>query len=218
MGEGSRVINLIVVIIFLTTGTAYAEQAGCSATPGKEISRWAIKTSVVNPASKPIPIKLGYLMELDNPPVDKAMRKQLLTGRLARQPRGKVKEGDIVMIEGYLQRAHCSADDDDYHVEISTSPTSNDCFIVEIPNGRYMKASYNKQADAGRKIIRDMFGGRKPHGTLDTPIKVHVMGSLFYDSQHYSKKNPQGGGRRGTNQCATNLWEIHPVLSIVPVN
>jgi hypothetical protein len=97
------VINLILVMIFLATGTAYAEQAGCSATPGKEISRWAIKTSVVNPASKPIAIKLVYLMELDNPPVDKAMRKQLLTGRLARQLRGKVKEGDIVMIEGYLQ-------------------------------------------------------------------------------------------------------------------
>ena len=62
-----------------------------------------------------------------------------------------------------------------------------------------------------------MFGGRKPNGALDKPIKVRVMGNLFYDSQHYSKKNSQGGGIQGTNQCATNLWEIQPVLSIVPV-
>jgi hypothetical protein len=61
-------------------------------------------------------------------------------------------------------------------------------------------------------------GGKAPSGALNPPAKVHVMGSLFYDSQHYSKKNPQGGGNRGTNHCATNLWEIHPVLSIMPVN
>ncbi len=38
-GEGSRVIDLILVMIFLAAGTAHAEQAGCSTTPGKEISR-----------------------------------------------------------------------------------------------------------------------------------------------------------------------------------
>lgn len=43
MGEGSRVINLIFVMIILATGTAHAEQAGCSATPGKEISVPLIK-------------------------------------------------------------------------------------------------------------------------------------------------------------------------------
>lgn len=213
-----RIALISVLMALLTIQVALAEPAGCSPTPGKEVSRWAIKTSVVNPMNKPITVELSYLIGLNNPPVDKTMRKQLLTGRLARQHGAKVKEGDIVVVEGYLVSAHCSDDDDDYHVEIATSPTSQECFIVEIPNGRYMKKPYRKMADAQRKTIRGMFGDHEPNGALQTPVKVRVMGGLFYDSQHYSRKEPQGGGGRGTNRCATNLWEIHPVLSIVPIN
>lgn len=209
-------VNALMALLFIES--ALAEPAGCSTTPGKEVSRWTIKTSVVNPINNPITVDLGYLMGLNNPTVDKPMRKQLLTGRLARQHGAKVKEGDIVVTEGYLVSAHCSDDDDDYHVEIATSPTSTECFIVEIPNGRYMKKPYRKMADAQRKAIRGIFGNHEPNGALQTPLKVRVMGGFFYDSQHYSKKEPQGGGRRGTNKCATNLWEIHPILSITPVN
>ncbi len=198
---------------------AFAEPVGCSATPGKPISRWATKTSIVNPINDPITVELAMLMGWDNPTVDKSMRKQLLVGRLARQPGAIVKEGDIVVVEGFLLRAHCSDDDDDYHVEISTSADSTQCFIVEIPNGRYMKASYRKQADAQRKVVREMYGGSSPNGHLLNPsVSVRVQGGLFYDSQHYSKTSPHGGGNRGTNHCATNLWEIHPVLAVIPIN
>jgi hypothetical protein len=209
---------LIALLISLGTEVAVAEPAGYSPNPGKPVSRWATKTSVVNPANQPITVDLALLMGWHNPQVDTAMRQQLLVGRLARQPGAVVKEGDIVHVEGFLQGAHCSNDDDDYHVEISTSSNSAQCFIVEIPNGRYMKAPYSKQADAQRKVVRDLFGGQSPNGALNPPVKVRVIGGLFYDSQHYSKTNPQGGGRRGTNQCATNLWEIHPVLSIATIN
>jgi hypothetical protein len=210
--------NLLLTIIVgaLCLGEiASAEQVGCSPNPGKTISRWATKTSIVNPVNDPIPVDLALLMGWDNPTVDKAMRKQLLVGRLARQPGAVVKEGDIVVVEGILQAAHCSDDDDDYHLEMSTSADSAECFIVEIPNGRYMKPPYRKQGDAARKVVRDLYGGTEPNGNALSPaVKVRVAGGLFYDSQHYSKKNPQGGGNRGTNHCATNLWEIHPVLSI----
>lgn len=214
-----RPLLLIVLGALFLCEIASAEQVGCSPKPGKPVSRWAIKTSIVNPVNDPIPVDLGMLMDWDNPPVDTKMRKQLLTGRLARQPGAEVKEGDIVVVEGVLQAAHCSNDDDDYHIEMSTSANSSECFIVEIPNGKYMKQPYRKQGDAARKVVRDLYGGTKPNGNALTPaVKVRVTGGLFYDSQHYSKKEPQGGGRRGTNHCATNLWEIHPVLLIEEMN
>lgn len=60
--------------------------------------------------------------------------------------------------------------------------------------------------------MRDLYGGSKPNGDALSPaVKVRVTGGLFYDSQHFSKTKPHGGGNRGTNHCATNLWEIHPL-------
>src|ERR1700682_5405233 len=85
---------------------AGAEAPGCSPKPGK--ARWTIKTSIVNPIDHPITVDLAMLMGWDNPAVDNAMRKQLVVGRLKRQPGAEVKEGDIGVVEGFLQGAHCS--------------------------------------------------------------------------------------------------------------
>jgi len=84
---------LIVLGALLLCDIASAEPAGCSPKPGKPMSRWVIKTSIVNPVNDPIPLDLGMLIDWDNPPIDTKMRKQMLTGRLARQRGAEVKEG-----------------------------------------------------------------------------------------------------------------------------
>jgi hypothetical protein len=43
-------------------------------------------------------------------------------------------------------------------------------------------------------------------------VPVKVAGQLFLDAHQIGTGNPGGG--RGTEHCATNVWEIHPVTAI----
>ena len=111
----------------------------------------------------------------------------------------------------------CSADDDDYHVQIRTVDDPLLCFIAEIPNGKFVtQKALAKTVDKYRKVIRDrLYNGKVPNGKEppNGTTKVRLTGQLFLDSHHESENDPSGG--RGSGPCkVTNVWEIHPITKV----
>jgi len=208
-----RVISVVALVLLVLAGTAHSEPLGCSPKPGK--ARWAIKTSIVHTVSSAQFVDLSDLLAFPNAELDMAQKRGLATGRMPRQDGMRFKEGDMIVTEGTLDLVKCSPDDDDFHIQIRTKDDETRCMIVEVPNGRYVsQPGLGGQVDKVRAFIRNTFyGGKKPKGKLDTPVRVSVTGQLFYDATHDTAADP--GGRRGSGGCkAVNLWELHPVVKI----
>lgn len=206
-----RYCNALVGSLFaLVAGSALAE---CSSHPGK--ARWPIKTSIVAAASTATAVALSDLLALNNPAVTSTMRKQLETGRLARQQGMAWKEGDMITTEGVLDLAKCNGDDDDYHIQIRTADDPSSCLIVEVPNAQFVtQPGLGPMVAKVRQTVRGIYSGKIPNGASPgREIRVRITGQLFYDSPHYQASHPQDGGGRGKGTCkATNLWEIHPIV------
>jgi hypothetical protein len=110
-----------------------------------------------------------------------------------------------------------SAEDDDYHVQISvTKPkTDKECFVVEVPKDAAGFAQAGQVRDSARVIRKWLRGLTKNHepstggSLMGGPPFVKVSGQLFFDVSHASG-DPRG--RRG--QKAPSAWEIHPIMHI----
>jgi len=192
-------------------------------------ARWKIKTSVPAGAlrRKVKPTDLRALMGLKNPKLTAAQKKAI-----ASKPRTQgvtvgddsLQEGEIVSVEGFLYRARCQKDGD-YHLEIGTSSTTGkSCLIVEVPDPGQVRDRALRDLV---KQVRQKLDGF-PSGIFNgksAPLPVKVTGQFFLDSQHLRRDNPKTGkkadpsGGRGTKfngkNCATNVWEIHPVTDLV---
>jgi len=110
---------------------------------------------------------------------------------------------------GDLWRVKLESNDCDFHLEISTPgqlKTANR-IIVELPQGPLFLATRQKLID---ELIANGYDPAvdKPLD-LDEPLRIKVIGLPFYDSAHYSKKNPKRGHGHGTAKVGT-LWELHP--------
>ena len=83
--------------------------------------------------------------------------------------------------------------------------------IVELPQGPLFLAARQKLID---ELIANGYDPAvdKPLD-LDEPLRIKVIGLPFYDSAHYSKKNPKRGHGHGTAKVGT-LWELHPFWDI----
>ncbi|MCB0834263.1 MAG: hypothetical protein KDC45_12430, partial [Bacteroidetes bacterium] len=141
-----------------------------------------------------------------------------------------------VTLEGYLvawKYEHSNSifeKDNDFHLEIASSPDWNsDHVIVEVPPGpNYCDARRTAwalvQSDA-RKAGTSI--GSTIH-LFQSPVKVLVRGYVFLDATHgqpcdednqsFSSCN---GGRgikvRGPSQVK-GLWELHPVVALIPID
>lgn len=189
------------------------------------VDRWAIKTTVVEDEEKQI--EMADLVKLERLPNVK--KKDFEEKRLDLETSQGYREGMMVETVGYIHYAHRDDNDSDYHVQMNDKPTNSlpdqeTCVIVEIP---HPQAALEKNdevlarllADA-RKFIRDnCFEGNEPKGKVEPPLRVEVVGQLFYDLHHAPKDagGDPGGGRGKTldtgkpRMKATTLWEIHPV-------
>jgi hypothetical protein len=82
--------------------------------------------------------------------------------------------------------------------------------IVEIPQTASFVAARNALLHdlnaAGVKL--------RPRTPLTHPIRVQVLGLMFYDAWHFSTTNPQRGNNHGSAQVGS-LWEVHPVWAII---
>jgi hypothetical protein len=99
------------------------------------------------------------------------------------------------------------------HLEISTAgqlKTANR-ILVELPQWLLFLA-------ARQKLIVELIANAydpavdKPLD-LDEPLRIEVIGLPFYDSTHYSRKNPKRGHGHGAAKVGT-LWELHPFWDI----
>jgi hypothetical protein len=192
------------------------EDAGKSR-PGVE--RWSIKTSVPE-GSKwegARNVSLPELLALPEPRGVTRNDRRYQNARIPEFPNAlKVKEGDLIAVEGWLQLVALEADGD-YHVQISNrAEDGNNCLVVEIPSplpAFTSSESLRPLFAKTRRLVRDsLLGGLTPvpAGTVvPQPVYVQVMGALFYDDSDL------GGPPRGKKGMkAGTAWEIHPVVDI----
>jgi len=123
------------------------------------------------------------------------------------------REKQVYTLEGDLWRVIVEDNDCDFHFELTTPGHSKTAprVIVEIPQG----LAY---ASTRENIIQELTANGYSLSvgksiTMDEPLRVSVTGYAFYDSAHYSKKNPQKGHSHGTAYVGT-LWELHPVWKV----
>ena len=129
------------------------------------------------------------------------------------QVTGREQDGKIYEITGDLWRVKPESNNCDFHLEISAPgqlKTANR-IIVELPQGPLFLAARQKLID---ELIANGYDPAvdKPLD-LDEPLRIKVIGLPFYDSAHYSKKNPKRGHGHGTAKVGT-LWELHPFWDI----
>ncbi len=206
-----RVTRSLRVALLAVVALAFSPPAAAQPATGKcGVDRRAIKTRHVSgaPARE---FTVSEFLALNRPThAEKrsAYKAKLIEGG---------EEGQVVSLRGWLHGAALSADDSDYHVQLSGSKDNCDeMVIVEIPDDHCVfDAPLAKPALRARKFI-DKALGKAPRTTyrrMKTPREVIVTGQLFYDLHHEMSADP--GGRRGKGKCkAGGLWEVHPVVKL----
>jgi hypothetical protein len=191
--------------------------AGCTE-PGK--ARWPIKSSVISIAAlgNPQAVALTDLLALaDAPGVTKndANYQDRLIPAVANA--AGLKEGDIVVVEGWLHLVAKEPNDCEYHIQISASQTDGDhCLIVEVPLEHVVSvpaAGLRSRVKAVRSFVRTkLLKGKEPGSggnVMQHPPYVRVVGQLFFDDYHIGD---QPRGKKGMK--AATLWEIHPIVAM----
>lgn len=218
--------RLVIVLILAALLPSVALARNCQYEKGEE--RWAVKTSVpsIDAISSPHTVNLASLIRLKNPPMtkqeEKAIEDKLWDGSAkVKDTSGNeitLHEGDIVTVTGYVYRARCQRDGD-FHVEIGAGKTrKSKCIIVEVPDpdqiqDPQLRALVSEARDALAQMDKSVYQSRPKK----KPFKATFTGQLFLDAPHYRRSDPSGG--RGSllfsgQHCASNLWEIHPVVRI----
>ena len=198
----------------------------CQYEKGEE--RWQVKTSVeaVDAVPNARAVDLASLVALKNPPMTKeeikAIDTRLWTGSATVKDASgneiELHEGDIITVTGYVYRVRCQRDGD-FHMEIGAGATrKSKCMIVEVPDPEQIQnAQLRTLVSSARDGLAQMDSSVYQSMPKKRPIKATITGQLFLDAPHYRKTDPCGG--RGTllvskRHCASNLWEIHPVVRV----
>ena len=208
---------------FATFHFATIDSADKPYKPGSD--RWTVKTSIVEDEEREIGMSDLVKLEL----LPKVVKKDFEDKRIDLESSQGYREGMMVETVGYIHYAHRDANDSDYHVQMNDKATNSltdqkSCVIVEVPHPQAALDNNDEVlaqllTDA-RKFIRDnCFHGKEPGGKVEPPLRVEVVGQLFYDLHHAPTKagGDPGGGRgkaldKGApRMMATTIWEIHPV-------
>jgi hypothetical protein len=191
-------------------------------------ARWEVKNSIPSHATitNAKEVSLASLIALKNPNLTKQQVKDIEDVRWsgvakAKTPAGndaELHEGDIVTVTGYVYRARCQKDGD-FHMEIGSGPTrKSKCLIVEFPDPEEIKDAGTRQlVEAAREALANLDSSIYQSNPKKPPFKVTITGQVFLDAPHIRASDPSGG--RGTllnsgKHCASNLWELHPVLEL----
>ena len=176
------------------------------------VDRWAIKTSVL--PDTPKVIKLTTILSLGNP-IAKYTKDLYDSHRIFQQISG-FKEGNIITVTGYILLV-ATEDDGDYHIQIRTTPQwADSCFIVEVPNPKFVKDSaLARRCLQVRNFIKmNVLNGKEPTITKVKGIHyVTITGQLFFDATHLGATK-KGVYRGKMGMKSYSCWEIHPITNI----
>lgn len=123
------------------------------------------------------------------------------------------RESEAFTVEGDLWRVIVEDNDCDFHLELAGpgKPKTAARVIVELPQGDAFTVMREKLLQELTANGYSVAVGKSI--ALDEPLLLTVTGYAFYDSAHYSKKNPQKGHSHGTQYVGT-LWELHPIWKV----
>lgn len=210
--------SVIIAGLFILPGAAFAEET-CTFENGE--ARWSIKTSVPDGAldGAAVQVELSDLIQLQNPRLSKKQKEALQDVRWSEPIKigagdSPFHEGDIISVTGFLYRVRCQKDGD-FHLEIGTASDREqaDCLIVEVPDPEQVgDTGLKAHVEAVRQNLKQVPASIFHSRPTDAPVPVQITGQLFLDATHIGNGAPGGG--RGTNGCATNVWEIHPITDV----
>ena len=177
--------------------------------------RWSIKTKP-HTLEHPRNISLADLIDMTDPP-DVSMNDKRYEETLIPhfENKNKLNEGDLVTTNGYIHLVAYEDNDQEFHIQISESPTNGDnCFIVEVPDPANVDDAKLKQKyEAVRNFIKEkILFGKEPNksgNVISGQPFVSVTGQLFFDDAH---THNQIRGKKGMH--SNSLWEIHPIVDM----
>ena len=169
--------------------------------------RWAVKTDTAL-ASRPAAVTTlaAILTRWTVPPLGPRDRCAARAGR----------ELSVYTVHGWIRRIERSKDDGDWHMELTTGPTTppESCIVAEIPLAE-LGAVYAR----ARTRLDSLLADRKldKDGDLRSPLAVWITGAAFFDAQHRRTTRKHDGTDGGHGRCNTSLralWELHPVYDV----
>jgi hypothetical protein len=121
------------------------------------------------------------------------------------------RENAAVILKGDLWQINIEPNDCDFHLEISEvgGTAASDRVIVEIPQTARFTAARN----AFLQGLHAAGVSLHSRTTLTQPIRVQVLGFMFFDAWHFSVTNHRGNNH-GSAQV-DSIWEVHPVWGII---
>ncbi len=201
-------------ILFAAFGAMPAgAQAACAAV-GSE--RWAVKTSAPIDSANPHPFTAMEFAALPAPPHILDHGEKLRNTRYPDPITAGLHEGDLVSVTGWVQLIKLSADDCDYHIQITpTRDGTSGTVIVEIPDGdaeHVADAALRSQLASERQLIRQQLNLKgepsKGGNVIGGRAYLEFTGALFFDGPHYPHCDA-----RGEKAKAVTCWELHPVIT-----
>ncbi len=188
-------------------------QTVCAA---KGSERWSVKTMAPIDSGAARQFALTELAALPPPAHILERGEKLRDVRYPEPVVPGVREGALVSVAGWVQLIKLSADDCDYHVQITpTRDGTTGMVIVEIPEGdavHVTDAALRSTLAAERALIRQQLnlkGEPSKHGNVIAGrAYMEFTGALFFDGPHYPHCDARGEGER-----AATCWEVHPVVA-----
>lgn len=194
-------LGCLLVVISHTNARAQCTSHGTA--------RWPVKTSAISTADNDAHTILAqdFVQAADLNISPNEVPNDSFIAQDAQIGNETVREGNLVLIRGYLSDVRCEVNDGDYHGDFRPDDGgSGPCAEVEVPYPENIPDAYTR---GHIQAVRDTFD--QWLGQSQT-VHVTLIGQLFYDETHHSSGNPGGG--RGRGHCAGTLWEIHPVLKV----
>lgn len=207
-----RTLLLATTGCFLLAGQSAAQRACTSV----GTNRWAVKTMAPITSSNPRTFDAQSFAHIPLPRgIDKKGVKKL-DARYTAPVGGNLHEGDLVRVTGWVQFIKTSADDCDYHIQLTpTQDGRTGTIIVEIPEPdaqHVADPALRPQLAAARESLRQQLqlkGDPRKRGIrLDGRAYMEFTGALFFDGNDYPECDRQGHGTP-----AVTCWEVHPVVA-----
>ena len=179
------------------------------------VKRWAVKTMAPSPGAEPKSIDAKDFGALPPPP-DFKKKTRFINTRYTGSVDGGLHEGDLVRVAGWVQFIKTSADDCDYHLQITPKRGGKTgTIIIELPQPDATHVSdpalRAKLVEARAALHQQLHLIGEPPAKgiwIRSGVYMEFVGALFFDGNDYPNCD-----QRGKGTPAVTCWEVHPVVA-----